>query len=227
MDFSVLNTNNSAATSTSASTSTSSSTTSVTSSTNAAETQDRFLKLLVAQMNNQDPLNPMDNAQVTSQMAQIQQVTSLSTLDTSIKSLGTQLGQMQALQSVSLVGRDVSVPGNSLQVANGVADGSYELSGAAQTVKLEILGPAGNVIDTQQLGAQGSGRQTFSWNAGTMAAEGSNVTYRITAANGATAVTPTLYTHDKVDAVYSDSGSLKLELQRLGSVDYSAVASVN
>ena len=47
-----------------------------TSAKNAAETQDRFLKLLVAQMNNQDPLNPMDNAQVTSQMAQIQQVTS-------------------------------------------------------------------------------------------------------------------------------------------------------
>jgi flagellar basal-body rod modification protein FlgD len=198
-----------------------------TSAKNAADTQDRFLKLLVAQMNNQDPLNPMDNAQVTSQMAQIQQVTSLSTLDTSIKGLGTQLGQMQALQSISLVGREVSVPSDKIQVVNGVAEGSYELDGAAKTVKLEILGPAGNVIDTQQLGAQGSGRQTFNWNAGTMVSEGSEVKYRITATNGTAPVTATTYAYDKVNAVYSENGSLKLNLDRLGPVDYTTVSAVN
>ncbi len=205
----------------------SSTSTPTTSSKNAAETQDRFLKLLVAQMNNQDPLNPMDNAQVTSQMAQIQQVTSLSTLDTSIKGLGTQLGQMQALQSISLVGREVSVPSDKLMVENGAAEASYELDGAAQAVKLEILGPAGNVIDTQQLGAQGSGRQTFSWDATNKATNGAELKYRITATNGAKAVTSTLYTHDKVDAVYSENGSLKLNLEHLGPVDYTAVSSVN
>lgn len=201
--------------------------TSSTSTKNAADTQDRFLKLLVAQMNNQDPLNPMDNAQVTSQMAQIQQVTSLSTLNTSITGLGTQLGRMQALQSVSLVGREVAVPSNSLQVSNGVADGSYDLGGAASAVKLEILGPAGNVIDTQQLGAQGSGRQAFSWKAGTMVAEGSAVRYRITATNGTAPVSSTTYAYDKVNAVYSENGTLRLNLDRLGSVDYTAVATVN
>jgi flagellar basal-body rod modification protein FlgD len=201
--------------------------TSTTATKNAADTQDRFLKLLVAQMNNQDPLNPMDNAQVTSQMAQIQQVTSLSTLDTSIKSLGGQLGQMQALQSISLVGREVSVPSDKIAVEGGVAEGSYELDGAAKSVKLEILGPAGNVIDTQQLGAQGSGRQTFSWKAGTLAAEGSEVKYRITAANGTAAVGATTYAYDKVDAVYSEGGSLKLNLARLGPVDYTSVSAVN
>ncbi|MFG6459174.1 flagellar hook assembly protein FlgD [Roseateles sp. BYS96W] len=207
---------------------TSSSTSGSTMSTkNAADTQDRFLKLLVAQMNNQDPLNPMDNAQVTSQMAQIQQVTSLSTLDTSIKSLGTQLGQMQALQSISLVGREVSVPSDKLQVVEGVAEGSYELDGAAQAVKLEVLNGSGTVIDTQQLGAQGSGRQTFSWNAGTKAAEGSEVKYRITATNGTATVASTTYAFDKVDAVYSEGGSLKLNLARLGPVDYTSVSAVN
>lgn len=199
--------------------------TSKTSST--TEASDRFLKLLVTQMQNQDPLNPMDNAQVTSQMAQIQQVTSLSTLDTSIKNLGAQLGQMQALQSISLVGRDVSVPGNKMQVVNGVAEASYELDGPAQAVKLEVLGPAGNVIDTQQLGAQSSGRQAISWNAGSYAANGAELQYRITATNGAKTVTSTLYAHDKVDAVYSENGSLKLNLARLGPVDYTAVSSVN
>lgn len=203
-----------------------------TSTKNAADTQDRFLKLLVAQMNNQDPLNPMDNAQVTSQMAQIQQVTSLSTLDTSIKSLGGQLGQMQALQSISLVGREVSVPSDKLQVTKNEtggleASGSYELDGAAKNVKLEILNGAGAVIDTQQLGAQGSGRQTFTWNAGAMAAEGAEVKYRITATNGTAAVTSTTYVNDKVNAVYSEGGTLKLNLDRLGPVDYTSVSAVN
>jgi flagellar basal-body rod modification protein FlgD len=210
----------------------STSTTSTTSTKNAADTQDRFLKLLVAQMNNQDPLNPMDNAQVTSQMAQIQQVTSLSTLDTSIKGLGGQLGQMQALQSISLVGREVSVPSDKLQVVKNEAgtleaSGSYELDGAAKNVKLEVLNGAGAVIDTQQLGAQGSGRQTFTWNAGVMAAEGTEVKYRITATNGTAAVASTTYATDTVNAVYSEGGTLKLNLNRLGPVDYTSVSAVN
>jgi flagellar basal-body rod modification protein FlgD len=198
-----------------------------TASKNAEQTQDRFLKLLVAQMNNQDPLNPMDNAQVTSQMAQIQQVTSLATVDTSIKNLGAQLGQLQALQSVSLVGREVSVPGNQLQVKNGQAHASFDLDGAASAVKLEVLSPAGTVLDTVNLGAQGQGRQAFTWAAGTKAGEGSDLRYRITATQGTTAVAATPYAHDTVDAVYSDAGALKLKLERLGPVDYASVVAVD
>ncbi|MFG6416701.1 flagellar hook assembly protein FlgD [Roseateles sp. DC23W] len=201
--------------------------TSSTATKNAQDTQDRFLKLLVAQMNNQDPLNPMDNAQVTSQMAQIQQVTSLSTLDTSIKGLGGQLGQMQALQSITLVGREVSVPSDKVRVVNGKVEASFELEAAAKNVKLEILGPAGNVIDTKELGAQGTGRQTLTWNAGTLAAEGVDLKYRLTATNGTAAVKSVTYAHDTVDAVYSENGGLKLNLARLGPVDYAAVSSVN
>ena len=83
------------------------------------QAQDRFLKILVTQMQNQDPMNPMDNAQVTTQLAQIQTVTGVGTLNNSIQSLSGQFQQMQALQSVSLVGRDVTVPGNKVAVADG------------------------------------------------------------------------------------------------------------
>ena len=84
---------------------------------------DRFLKLLVAQMQNQDPLNPMDNAQVTSQMAQINTVNGIQQLNTTVQGLTTQFTQMQALQGASLVGHDVIVPGNKLDIANGVGQG--------------------------------------------------------------------------------------------------------
>src|SRR5919108_212739 len=88
-----------------------------------ANSADRFLKLLVAQMQNQDPLNPMDNAQVTSQMAQINTVSGIAKLNDTVQGLNTQFVQMQALQGASLVGRDVIVPGNKLDIADGVGQG--------------------------------------------------------------------------------------------------------
>jgi flagellar basal-body rod modification protein FlgD len=191
---------------------------------NAQDTQDRFLKLLVAQMQNQDPMNPMDNAQVTSQMAQIQTVSGIGTLDSSVKSLAAQFGQMQMLQSVSLVGRDVSVAGNRLNLASGAGTGSYELASAADAVKLEILSPAGSVIDTVQLGAQGSGRQDFTWPTTAYGVD-SELKFRISATKGAAAVSSTTFTRDTVQSVNASGGSLKLELKNLGLVDYASVTS--
>ena len=192
----------------------------------AADTQDRFLKLLVAQMKNQDPMNPMDNAQVTSQMAQIQTVAGIGTLDTTVKSLTSQFNQMQGLQSVSLVGHEVSVAGNRLSFATGKGGGSYELASAADTVKLEVLTAAGGVLDTVQLGAQGSGRQSFEWpNANYDDSAG--LKFRITASQGTAAVTNTTFTQDKVVAVNTSGAKLQLQLQKLGLVDYSAVTTID
>ena len=82
--------------------------------TTAKEASERFLKLLVTQLQNQDPMNPVDNAQMTSQMAQISTVSGIEKLNTTVAGLNSQFVQMQALQGASLVGRDVIVPGNQL-----------------------------------------------------------------------------------------------------------------
>ncbi len=198
----------------------------VSSTKDAADTQDRFLKLLVAQMKNQDPMNPMDNAQVTSQMAQIQTVTGIGTLDNTVKGLTSQFNQMQGLQSVSLVGRDVSVAGNRMSFADGKGVGSFELASAADTVKLEVLTAAGGVLDTVQLGAQGTGRQSFEWpNANYDDSAG--LKFRITATQGTGAVSNTTFTQDKVMAVNTSGAKLQLQLQNLGLVDYSAVTTID
>ena len=105
-------------------------------------TADRFLKLLVAQMKNQDPLSPMDNAQVTSQMAQINTVSGIEKLNNTVAGLATQFTQLQAIQGASLVGHDVVVPGNGLQITNAVGEGGFELTAPADQVKVEILSPA-------------------------------------------------------------------------------------
>src|SRR3954470_18478219 len=97
------------------------------STSDAKATSERFLKLLVAQMQNQDPLSPMDNAQVTSQMAQINTVSGIEKLNTTVQGLSSQFIQLQAVQGASLVGRDVIVAGNKLSVdaEAGVGQGGF------------------------------------------------------------------------------------------------------
>src|SRR3990172_3775053 len=80
----------------------------------AAETQDRFLKLLVTQMKNQDPLNPMDNAQVTSQMAQLSTVTGIDQLNVTLQALSDSMVPNQTLQAATMIGHGVLVPGEGI-----------------------------------------------------------------------------------------------------------------
>ncbi len=195
---------------------------------NDAGSEDRFLKLLVAQMQNQDPLNPMDNAQVTSQMAQIQSVNGLATLNRSVEGLGAQFAQMSALQGASLVGRDVVVPGNRL-VANDedLVQGGFELNGPADSVKVEVLNAGGHVIDTIEIGAQSAGRHGFEWTppAGVDPATGD--TFRVVARNGAANVGFTPLMRDRVDAVIAGGDTLTLELRHSGSVPYDQIRAFN
>ena len=193
---------------------------------NEAGSQDRFLKLLVTQLQNQDPLSPMDNAELTSQIAQINTVTGIATLNTSVQALSGQFLQMQTLQGASLIGKDVIVPGNKLDIANGVAQGGFELAAAADSVKVEVLNAAGTVVDTVQLGAGNAGVNGFNWVSGNY--DNSNgLTFRVTAMSGATKLDTTLLMRDTVNAVSTSGNSLTLELDRSGSTPYSSVKAIN
>lgn len=123
--------------------------------------QDKFLTMLVAQMSNQDPMNPLDNAEVTSQMAQINTVTGIQQLNTTMTAMAAQFGSQQAMQGVSLIGRTAMVEGNTPVVEKGDAYGGYNLSGAADSVKVDIIGKNGAVLGTASLGAQQAGQQFF------------------------------------------------------------------
>ncbi|WOB09890.1 flagellar hook assembly protein FlgD [Piscinibacter gummiphilus] len=193
---------------------------------NEAGAADRFLKLLVAQMQNQDPLSPMDNAQVTSQMAQIQSVTGIENLNKTVQGLSGQFMQMQALQGTQLIGRDVIVPGNKLLIENGKAEAGFELNTAADSVKVEVLGPSGHVLDTLNLGAQSAGAHEFTWNAGTNATA-TGVTFRVTAMSGSTKLDTTPLMHDTVSAINTSGDSLTLELKNFGNVAYNQVKAFN
>lgn len=142
-----------------------------------ADTQDRFLKLLVEQMKNQDPLNPMDNAQVTSQMAQLSTVTGIDKLNVTLQALSDSMTSNQSLQAASMIGHGVLVPGNGVDLAKGSAYGGFELTQSVDGVSISIKDKAGALIRNIQLDAQPAGLGHWQWdgldNNGANVADGS------------------------------------------------------
>lgn len=125
--------------------------------------QDRFLKLFIAQLNNQDPMNPLDNAQMTTQMAQINTVTGIQQVNQTLQSLADQFSMGQGLQGASLVGRQVIAEGNGLSVGNGTASGSFSLSQAADRVQVDVLSTTGELLGSLDLGSRSAGMHNFDW----------------------------------------------------------------
>ncbi len=201
------------------------SSTSTTAASDANASQDRFLKLLVAQLNNQDPMSPMDNAQMTSQMAQINTVTGIQQVNETLKSMAAQFTSLQVLQGASMVGHNVLVESNTLTRNAGVASGALDLDGKADAVKVEILSPGGQVLDTLNLGALGAGRHSFDWDAASYQGTG-EPSFKVTATLGGKAVTNTALARDTVLSVGSDNGAMTVQLQGRAAVAYSSVKAI-
>jgi flagellar basal-body rod modification protein FlgD len=198
-----------------------------------------FLQLLVAQMNNQDPLNPVDSSQITSQMAQISTVTGINNLNTTVSSLVSQLQQSQAVQSTQMSGHTVLVPGDSLTLASTGTSGStqtmsayggFSLSQSADAVTVTVKDQTGATVRTMNLGALGAGVQDFSWNgttdSGAQAAAGS-YTYTVSASAAGQSVSATAYSAQQVVGVAPQpDGSVKFLLSNGSQVAFSSIAQI-
>lgn len=183
----------------------------------AAEMQDRFLKLLVAQLKNQDPMNPLDNAQMTSQMAQINTVTGIERLNATVAGITAQFAAMQLMQGADLVGHEVLVPGNRLvpDADSGEARGSFDLAANAASVRVEVLSAGGQLLGTVNMGSLAAGRHDFDFDAsGIDAAAAAGLRYRVVASNGSAQVAATTLSRERVQAIAMTDGALTL---RLGS----------
>jgi flagellar basal-body rod modification protein FlgD len=187
---------------------------------------DRFLKLLVTQMQNQDPLNPMDNAQVTSQMAQISTVSGIQDLNTTVNGLNAQFAQSQALQAATLVGHDVTLAGNKLDVSanDGTGVGGFSLGSAATNVKITVSDSSGKVVDTVNLGGAPAGLNGFQWQG---AVAGQKYTFAVSAVADTQVVPAAPLMRDHINAVAIVNNTLTLETAYSGAVAYSDVKAVN
>ena len=192
-----------------------------------ANSQDRFLKLLVAQLNNQDPMNPMDNAQMTSQIAQINTVTGIQQLNETVKGLVSQFSAQQMMQGSAMVGRQVLVEGDSMAVnpETGIAYGALDMSGPAANVKVQVLNASGKELGVVDLGALKEGRFNFEWDSSAYPDSGP-LHFKVLAKNGDTDVAATQLTIDQVISVSQNNGVLQLQLGRGDTIDYAAIKSV-
>jgi len=183
--------------------------------------QDRFLKLLITQMQNQDPLNPLDNAQVTSQLAQISTVSGIDKLNNTITNMVTQLSAAQSMQAGSLIGRGVLAEGNNIELSQGLAAGGVQLSEPADAISVSIRDNNGVAIKTLNLGARDSGTQSFTWDgstdAGTMAADG-RYTFEVTAVRNGKKVEAEELGYGYVQSVTVGGDQLQLNTIGLGQV---------
>jgi flagellar basal-body rod modification protein FlgD len=212
------------------------SSTSSTSAANAATvasqmsaTQDRFLKLLVTQMKNQDPLNPMDNAQVTSQMAQLSTVSGIDKLNATVQALSDSMAAAQSLQAASMIGHAALVPGTEIDLLKGKSNAAVELSQPADKLTVTISDSKGNVVRTLQLGAQDAGVVGFMWDGmddtGTAVADGS-YKFSATAVLGGKSSSPTTLSYGLVNSVSLTSGGAMLNMGTLGEVELGAVRQI-
>ncbi len=133
--------------------------------------QDQFLTLLVTQLQNQDPLNPMQNAELTSQLAQISTVEGITNLKNTMLAISGQIDVSQSMNAVAMIGKGVLIPGTKVKVGvdgdNGaervVTPYGVDLQGDAAKVQVRISDSNGVVVRTIELGEQETGVYTLSW----------------------------------------------------------------
>ncbi|HEY1795509.1 MAG TPA: flagellar hook capping FlgD N-terminal domain-containing protein [Stellaceae bacterium] len=163
-------------------------------------TENNFLQLLTAQLEDQDPLNPTSPSDFAAELAQFSTATG-------VQNLNTTLTQTSGTQASGLIGHNVAVAGNALILGSGgTATGAFSLSGAATDVKVAISNSSGSVVGVLDLGAMSAGTQNFTWNGqsigGTALAAGS-YSFNVvpTTPKGSNAVTATTYSVVPVTAV--------------------------
>lgn len=184
------------------------------------ELQNNFLTMLIAQLKNQDPSNPMDNSQLTTQLAQINTVSGIEKLNTTLGSISGQINSNQSVQASALIGHGVMVPGKSILVGSTEDEVSttpfgLELERSAESVTVNISDATGKVVKTINLGAQTAGVHSYTWDGklddGTNAPDG-GYTFTINATDGGEQRVVTALHYAQVNGVTNDKSGALLDL---------------
>lgn len=198
-------------------------------STDISEIQDRFLSLLVTQLQNQDPMNPMDNAELTSQLAQMSTVEGINNLNSSMTQMMESFYATQNLQAASLIGHEVLADGNLLMLTEAQGGGGVNLATSADSVVVKIADSTGKTVRTLDLGAQDAGITHFVWDgkddAGAQLADG-DYAMSVSASKGGKAVAAAPLSLSRVLSVTMNSGSITVDLLGLGQQDLSGVQQI-
>jgi len=192
---------------------------------------DTFLKLMVTQMNNQDPFKPMENGEFLGQIAQFGSVSGLEKLNNSFSDLSASLTSGQALQAGSLVGREVLAPIDvgRLQAGSSIR-GQVDLENSSPEVTVRITDQVGQLVREMPLGSADGGPLNFTWDgmddSGHFAQPGL-YNIQVSAMQGDQNVDLHTQLFSQVESVsLGGSGGLTLNLQGLGPIAFSNVKQI-
>jgi len=190
-----------------------------------------FLLLMTTQLQNQDPLNPMDNAEMVAQLAQMSTVQGIESLNTTVNSLSSSLANDQILKGATLVGHEVLVPAAEWALDdNASARGVIAASGPGQ-LTVEVTDGSGRVVRTLNASTERAGELPFQWDGRTddgqqLAAGKFSISARFTPAGGSPADVQT-YVQAPVDSVTIGNDGLYLNLKNLGTTPLDQVLRVS
>lgn len=195
-----------------------------------AET-DKFMTLLVTQLKNQDPLNPLDNAQVTSQLAQLSTVTGVNKLNTTLESLKSSYQASASMQATNLINHGVLAAGKDITLAGGKAVFGVDLATAADTVQIDVKNSSGAVVHSISMAGVEAGTLPLVWDGklddGSSTAPDGKYTFAVTAMAGGKALTDaTALTFGTVASVSTGSAGVKLNVPSIGQLTMADIKQV-
>lgn len=126
--------------------------------------KDDFLKLLVTQMKNQDPLDPMDGTEYTAQLAQFSSLEALQNIDTEIKNLKATQAAANNSRAADYLGRNVTAAGDGFDLAGGeISDLRFRLDAGAVETYVKVYDSAGSYVASIDMGARAAGEHLITW----------------------------------------------------------------
>jgi flagellar basal-body rod modification protein FlgD len=188
-----------------------------------------FLTLLTTQLQNQDPLSPLDTNQFTQQLVSFSQVEQQINTNSNLQQLIALQGAGESISALPLVGQNIEYNSSTAPLTNGQANFVYNLPSATSSTALTVADANGNIVYTQP-GETSTGTHVFNWNgqtnAGVQLPDG-NYTLQIQAVGAAgTAVTPSIASIGTVQAVGVENGTATFTVNGM-AVPLSELVTVN
>lgn len=194
--------------------------------------QDEFLKLMTTQLNNQDPLKPMEGGEFFTQIAQFSSVAGIQELQSSFAQVASAMNSSQALQASAMVGRSVLIEASEADLQSGQSiSGSVELPSSTSNLTVDIQDAAGQLVRRMNLGPHAGGDIEFTWDGltdnGGQAAAG-RYQVRAFTTDGSESIAARTFLTANVDSVSIGGGGqgITLNLAGMGKTDLASVKQI-
>ena len=194
--------------------------------------QEDFLELMVTQLQNQDPFEPLQSGEFIGQLAQFGTVSGVGELNDSFSNLASSLTSVQSLGATNLIGKSALIPSDSLSLKEGESvKGTIGTSTPANNVNVNIFDAAGNLVQTIPLGVVNEELQEFVWDgtdvSGDQAPEGEYF-FSVVGRQGEDSVALDTYTYKRIESISlgENSNSVRLNVESGGELKFSEILRV-